>query len=80
MAQIVFNHVGRKPLFFDGTSFDYWKRKMKMYLGSINEKVWDVTEHDFVILDPTNPTAREQENCVGSWCSANSAVVVVVGS
>ena len=27
---------------------------MKMYLGSINDKVWDVTENDFVILDPTN--------------------------
>ena len=45
MAQIVFNHVGGKPLFFDGTSFDYWKRKMKMYVGSINDKVWDVVEN-----------------------------------
>ena len=35
---------------------------MKMYLGSINDKVWDVTEDDFVILDPTNPTPRELEN------------------
>ena len=31
MAQIVFNHVGGKPPFFDGTCYDYWKRKMKMY-------------------------------------------------
>ena len=62
MAQVVFNHVGGKPPFFDGTSYDYWKRKMKMYLGSINDKVWDVTEDDFVILDPTNPTPRELEN------------------
>ena len=62
MAQIVFNHVGGKPPFFDGTSYDYWKRKMKMYLGSINDKVWDVTENDFVVLDPTNPTLRELEN------------------
>jgi hypothetical protein len=42
MAQVVFNHIGGKPPFFDGTSsFDYWKRKMKMYLGSINDRVWD---------------------------------------
>ena len=33
-----------------------------MYLGSINDKVWDVVEHDFVILDPTNPTPRVVEN------------------
>ena len=33
-----------------------------MYLGSIHEMVWEVTENDFVILDPTNPTPREQEN------------------
>ena len=62
MAQIVFNHVRGKPLFFDGTSFDYWKTKMKMYLGSINDRVWDVVEHDFVIFDPTNPTPNESIN------------------
>jgi hypothetical protein len=63
MAQIVFNHVGGKSPFFDGTSsFDYWKRKMKMYLGSINDRVWEVTEHDFVILDPAYPTDNERAN------------------
>jgi hypothetical protein len=62
MAQIVFNHVEGKPPHFDGTCYDYWKRKIKMYLCSINEKVWDVTESDYVILDPTNPTPRELEN------------------
>ena len=53
MAQIVFNHIGGKPPFFDGTTFDYWKRTMKMYLASINDKVWDVVENEFVITDPT---------------------------
>jgi hypothetical protein len=63
MAQIVFNHIEGKPPFFDGiSSFNYWKRKMKMYLGSINDRVWDVTEHDFVILDPTNLTDNERAN------------------
>jgi hypothetical protein len=62
-AQIVFNHVGGKPPFFDGTSsFDYWQRKVKMYLGSINDRVWEVIEHDFVILDPTNPTDNDRAN------------------
>ena len=62
MAQIVFNLVGGKPPFFDGTSFDYWKRKMKMYLGSINDKVWDVVENEFVIIDPTNLTDNDKIN------------------
>ncbi|XP_066323928.1 uncharacterized protein [Miscanthus floridulus] len=35
---------------------------MKMYLGSINDRVWEVTEHDFVILDPTNLTDNERAN------------------
>ena len=35
---------------------------MKMYLGSINDRVWDVTENDFVILDPANPTDNERAN------------------
>ena len=62
MAQVVFNHVGGKPPFFDGTCYDYWMRKMKMYLGSINDQVWDVTESDYVILDPDNLTNTDKAN------------------
>jgi hypothetical protein len=62
MAQIVFNHVGGKPPFFNGTSFDYWKRNIKMYLGSINDKVWDVVENEFMILDPTNLIDNDKIN------------------
>jgi hypothetical protein len=58
----MFNHVGDKPPFFDSTSFDYWKRKMKMYLGSINDKVWNVVENEFAILDPTNLTGNDKIN------------------
>ena len=35
---------------------------MKMYLGSINDQVWDVTESDYVILDPTNLTIEDKAN------------------
>ena len=62
MAQVVFNHVGVKPLFFDGTCYDYWKRKMKIYLGSINDQVWDVTKSDYAIIDPNNITNQDMAN------------------
>jgi histidinol phosphatase-like enzyme len=62
MAQVVFNHVGGKPPFFNGTCCDYWKRKMKMYLGSINDQVWDVTRHYYVILDLDNLTNQDKAN------------------
>jgi hypothetical protein len=29
-----------------------------MYLGSINDQVWDMTENDYVIIDPTNLTKQ----------------------
>jgi hypothetical protein len=35
---------------------------MKMYLGSINDQVWDVTESDYVVLDPNNPTNQDEAN------------------
>ena len=35
---------------------------MKMYLGSINDKVWDMVENEFVILDPTNLTDNNKIN------------------
>jgi hypothetical protein len=62
MAQVVFNYVGDKPPFFDGTCYDYWKRKMKIYLGSINDQVWDVIESDYVILDPDHLTNIDKAN------------------
>jgi hypothetical protein len=62
MAQVVFNHVGDKSPFFDGTCYDYWKRKMKMYLGSINDQVWDVIESDYMIIDPTNLINQDKAN------------------
>jgi hypothetical protein len=61
MAQIVFNHVGQ-PLFFDGTCYNYWKIKIKMYLDLINDQVWDVTESDFVTLDLDNLTNSDKAN------------------
>jgi hypothetical protein len=62
MTLVVFNHVKGKPPFFDGTSNDYWKRKMKMCLGSINDQVWEVMKNDFVILDSDNLTNNDKAN------------------
>jgi hypothetical protein len=33
-----------------------------MYLGSINDQVWDVTESDYVILDLGNLTNNDKAN------------------
>ena len=35
---------------------------MKMYLGLINDQVWDVTESDYAILDPDNLTNQDKAN------------------
>jgi aspartate/methionine/tyrosine aminotransferase len=49
-----------KPLFFDGTCYDYWKRKISTHLKSMNRKVWEVVK-DFAMINPNNPTPREEE-------------------
>jgi hypothetical protein len=33
-----------------------------MYLGSINDQVWDMTKSDYMILDPTNLTNQDKTN------------------
>ena len=33
-----------------------------MYLGSINDQVWDVTESDYAIIDPDNLTNQDKTN------------------
>ena len=77
MAQVVFNHVGGKPPFFDGTCYDYWKRKMKMNLGSINDQVWDVTKSDYVILDTTNLTKTRPTSNATQWLSTPSIMPLI---
>jgi hypothetical protein len=52
-----------KPPFFDGvSSFAHWKRKMTMYLGSIHERVLQVTENDFAIIDPDHLIDEDRAN------------------
>ena len=34
---------------------------MKMYLGSINDQVWDVTKSDYAIIDPDNLTNQDKD-------------------
>jgi len=55
-------HVEGKPPFFDGTCYHYWKRKMKMHLGLINNQVWNVIESDYAIIDPDNLTSQDKAN------------------
>jgi predicted oxidoreductase (fatty acid repression mutant protein) len=35
---------------------------MKIYLGSINDQVWDVTESDYAIIDPDYLTNQDKAN------------------
>ena len=78
MAQVVFNHVGGKPPFFDGTCYDYWKRKIKMYLGSINDQVWDVTESYYAIIVPTiSPTKTRPISKATQWLSTPSTMLLI---
>jgi hypothetical protein len=66
------NLVGSKPPLFDDTCYDYWKRKIKMYLDSISDQVWDVTESDFVILDPNNLTNNDKANKLCNTMALNT--------
>ena len=38
------------------------EEKDEEYLGSINDQVWDVTESDYDIIDPDNPTNQDKSN------------------
>jgi hypothetical protein len=39
MAQVVFNHMGGKPPFFDDTCYGYWKEKDKD-VSWFNQCLW----------------------------------------
>jgi len=37
-------HSTQKPPLFDGSNYNYWKCRMKIYLQSINYKIWNIIE------------------------------------
>ena len=36
------------PPLFDGTNYAYWKVRMRAFLQSLNEKVWQAVEIDWI--------------------------------
>jgi hypothetical protein len=58
--------------------FDYWKRKIKMYLGSINDQMWHVPESDYMILDPTNLSNQDKANLCRVYCRVGTSTAYVV--
>jgi len=53
------NHVG-KPPHFDGTNYDYWKKRMCLHLKAMTRKIWEVVEESFIVLDIKDTTPREE--------------------
>ncbi|XP_066392265.1 uncharacterized protein [Miscanthus floridulus] len=45
---------------------------MKMYLGSINDQLWDVTENDYAIIDLDNLTNHDKANKQCNTMSLNT--------
>jgi hypothetical protein len=49
---------------------------MKIYLGSINDQVWDVTESDFVIQTISPTMTRPTSNAI-QWLSTPSTMPLI---
>ena len=60
LNNLYINHVGKPPK-FDGNAYGYWKKKMQAHIKSMNRKIWQVVEKDFIVLDVNDPTPREDE-------------------
>jgi hypothetical protein len=58
---MVINHVG-KPSQFDGTHYDYWKKRVGLHLKALSTKMWGVVHNSFVVLGMKDPTPREENN------------------
>ena len=50
----------RKPPFFDGNNYDYWKTRMSAHLKAMSRKLWRVVSDGYVILDPNSLTPLDE--------------------
>ena len=52
------DHYLMIPPHFDGNSYAYWKVRMKAFLKSIDERVWNSVEYGWE--KPTTPVSEQQ--------------------
>jgi len=43
-SQFKEGHSTQRPPLFDGSNYNYWKCRMKIYLQSLNYKLWNIVE------------------------------------
>ena len=58
------------PPHFDGNNYAYWKVRMKAFLKSIDERVWNFVEYGWEKL--TTLISKWQTWCVHYWAIINS--------
>src|SRR6202044_3912985 len=52
-SQFKEGHSMQRPPLFDGSNYNYWKCRMRIYLQSISYELWNIVETEFV--KPTTP-------------------------
>jgi hypothetical protein len=52
----------RKPPYFDGNNYDYWKIRISMHLKAMGEKIWPIVRDGFVVLKQDEPSLIDNEN------------------
>ena len=53
-------HSTQRPPLFDGSNYNYWKCRMKIYLQSINYELWNIVDAAYTKLT-TNYTALSDD-------------------
>ena len=53
-------HVTQRPPLFDGSNYNYWKCRMKIYLQSLNYEQWNIVEAPYT-KSTTNYDAWSEE-------------------
>ena len=52
-SQLREGHSTQRPPLFDGSNYNYWKCRMKIYLQSLNYELWNIVETSY-----TKPTTN----------------------
>ena len=49
-SQFKEGHSTQRPPLFDGSNYNYWKCRMKIYLQSLNYELWNIVEAPYTKL------------------------------
>src|SRR3954463_14294561 len=67
----------QRPPLFDGNNYNYWKRRIRIYLQSFNLEIWQIVESAYTHPHCTSRSmVHKREKVNANKCKSNECIIL----